>query len=374
MEKKITMRKITKIQVALLILVSMPIIMFGGNEQRAGQAGASELLLNPWARSTGLSDANSASVRGLESLYSNVAGTAFTKKTELIFSRSSWFSGSDININAFGITQRVGETGAMSLAVTSLDFGKIMITTVELPEGGLGFFHPQYTTINLAYAKEFSNSINGGLNFKVINQSISDLNATGIALDAGIQYVTGIGKDKAGNKKSDNIKFGISLKNVGPTMKYRGDGLSFRGSGDDGANMTVEQRSADFELPSLLKIGGAFDIPVVVKTDTASGKSKADQLVTISATFTSNAFTRDQFHFGLEYNFRSLVILRGGYLYEKGINKTDTRIVALKGPSAGVSIQIPLNKEKGSMFSLDYSYRFTENFAGCHSIGARVSL
>jgi len=77
MEKKVTMRKINKIQIALIILISMPIIMFGGNEQRAGQAGASELLLNPWARSSGLSDANSASVRGLESIYSNIAGTAF---------------------------------------------------------------------------------------------------------------------------------------------------------------------------------------------------------------------------------------------------------------------------------------------------------
>ena len=26
---------------------------FAGNEQRAGQAGASELLINPWARSSG---------------------------------------------------------------------------------------------------------------------------------------------------------------------------------------------------------------------------------------------------------------------------------------------------------------------------------
>lgn len=365
---------VTKATIVFLAAVLIPVFTFAGNEQRAGQAGAYELLLNPWARSSGLADANSASVRGLEAVYSNIAGTVFTKKTELIFSRSSWFTGADININAFGLTQRVGETGALTLAVVSLDFGKSMITTVDLPEGGLGYYHPQYTNINLGYAKEFSNSIHGGLNVKVINQSIADLSASGVALDAGIQYITGIGKDKAGNKKYDNLKFGISLKNVGPTMKFKGDGLSFRGEGDDEVNMTVEQRSADFELPSLLKIGVAYEIPTVVKNDTANGKIIADQKLILAANFTSNAFSRDQFHFGLEYNIKNIVVLRGGYVYEKGVDKVETRIVALTGPAAGASIQIPLNKEKGSIFSFDYSYRFTENFAGCHSIGARVSL
>ena len=63
---------------------------FAGNEQRAGQAGASELLINPWARTSGWAGANIAGVRGLEGIYSNVAGLAFTQKTELIFTQTSW--------------------------------------------------------------------------------------------------------------------------------------------------------------------------------------------------------------------------------------------------------------------------------------------
>ena len=62
---------------------------FAGNEQRAGQAGASELLINPWARSSGWAGANIAGIRGVESMFSNVAGLAFTEKTELIFSSTS---------------------------------------------------------------------------------------------------------------------------------------------------------------------------------------------------------------------------------------------------------------------------------------------
>lgn len=351
--------------------------IYAGNEQRAGQAGASELLINPWARSSGFGGANMASIHGLEAIYLNVAGTAFTNSTELLFSHTNWLVGTDIAINSFGFSQKVGETGVLSLALMSMDFGEIQITTVDLPEGGLGTFHPHYTNINLAYAKAFSNSIYGGINFKVINEAISDLSASGIAIDAGIQYVTGIGSYKIGDKvkrNTNNLMFGISLKNVGPTMKFKGDGMSFTGTVPTGVTMTVEQRSADFELPLLMKIGVAYKIPIVQKIDTVENVRNIMHELTVAATFTSNSFTKDQYHLGLEYNFKNLVLVRGGYVYESGLWDYDTRTTAFTGFNGGLSVQIPLNKEKGSVFAIEYSYRSTDPFSGTHSIGARVTL
>jgi len=350
---------------------------FAGNDQRAGQAGASELLINPWARSSGFAGANSASIHGLEAMYLNVAGTAFTKSTELLFSHSNWLVGTDIAINSFGFSQKVGETGVLSLALMSMDFGDIQITTVDLPEGGLGTFHPHYTNINLAYAKAFSNSIYGGINFKVINEAISDLSAGGVAIDAGIQYVTGFGSYKIGDKtkrNSDNLMFGISMKNVGPTMKFKGDGMSFTGTVPAGVSMTVEQRSADFELPSLIKIGFAYKIPISFVIDTVKKERNIKQELTLAGTFTSNSFTKDQYSLGFEYNFKNLVFLRAGYVYERGLWDYETRTTAFTGPTGGISVQIPLNKEKGSVFAIEYSYRDTDPFNGTHSIGARVTL
>jgi len=88
----------------LFALFFLTISVFAGNEQRAGQAGASELLINPWARSSGFGGANAASIHGLESIYLNVAGTAFTTSTELLFSHSNWLVGTDIAINSFGFS------------------------------------------------------------------------------------------------------------------------------------------------------------------------------------------------------------------------------------------------------------------------------
>lgn len=355
------MKKISIISISILLfaLLILPYQGQAGNKQRAGQAGASELLINPWARSSGWGGANTACVRGLEGIFQNVAGTAFAKGTELIFVHTNLYSGVGIALNSFGFSQKVGEAGVLSMAVQNLDFGDIEITTVDLPEGGIGTYSPKYTIISLGYAKEFSNAIYGGLVVKIINEAIPNLTASGVCFDAGIQYVTG---------SQEQIHFGISMKNVGPTMRYTGDGMSFRGVvPETEVDLTVEQRSADFELPSLITIGGAYDINF----------ARNNQLI-VAGNFTSNSFTKDQLHFGLQFNYRNILFLRGGYKWEKGDkifgDDFDTRETVYTGPSAGVSLQIPLNKENGSFFSFDYSYRDTDPFAGVHSVGVRVSL
>ena len=330
---------------------------FAGNPQRAGQAGASELLINPWARTSGWGGANVAGVRGLEGIFSNVAGLAFTEKTELIFSQTQWLKYGDeavSNISAFGFSQKVGESGVLGFSVMSMDFGDIEITTVDLPDGGIGTYSPSFMNISLSYAKIFSNSIYGGMTVKMISEQISNVGANGVALDAGIQYVTGA---------ADNFKFGIALKNVGPRMSFSGDGLSFRGIvGDaDDYKMTVEQRSSELELPALLNIGLSYDVNFIQHRITGAG------------TFTSNSFQKDQYRLGGEYSYNEMFMVRLGYTYEDGIRTPSTRTTALRGPSAGFTVELPMG-DNSSTFGLDYSYRHTDPFQGSHTIGARINL
>src|SRR5262245_38312831 len=95
--------KHTKIFLALAVAGLLYGDVKAGNPDRAGQAGATELLVNPWARSSGWGGANSGSVRGLEALFLNVAGTAAVKKTEAGFSHCMYLKGSDISINTVGL-------------------------------------------------------------------------------------------------------------------------------------------------------------------------------------------------------------------------------------------------------------------------------
>lgn len=352
-------QRLTSTVLAAGFVVSVPLGVLAGNEDRAGSAGATELLINPFARSSGWADAATASATGLDALYLNVAGLAFTEKTEIQFTRSAWLTGSGIGINSIGIAQRLGESSVLAIGLMSMDFGELQITTTELPEGGIGSFSPQYTNLNLAFAKEFSSSIYGGLNVKIVSEAIADVKAQGVAFDAGIRYVAG---------ETDNIRFGIALRNVGPPMSFAGDGFSITAvpqGVDDG--LALEQRSAKFELPSTVSIGAAYDFNL----------SEMHKL-TLAGNFNSHSFTKDQFRIGAEYGFitsKAIFRVRGGYVFEPKTDTSEGSVLtsALTGPTFGFSLELPTGAS-GTIIALDYAYRTTNPFNGVHSIGARIMV
>lgn len=348
--------------IALSFLSSLPI--FGGNPERIGQAGASQLLINPYARNSGMAGSNSAKVRGLEAQFLNIAGTAFTRKTEVIFNRSSWLRGTDIFINSFGLTQGIGETGTLGFGVVAINAGKIDITTEEQPEGGLGTYNPTFYNVSLSYAKMFSDNIYGGINVKMISEQIPNASARGIAIDAGVQYHTG---------KHDQIHVGIALRNWGPKMRYVGDGLSRQANINSISNsyeLTVNNRSGTFELPTLVNIGASYDL--YLTKDSAGALSKKHRL-SLNGTFTSNSFSYDNGLFGVEYAWKEMLMFRGGLYTEKGIFSQNDRLTVYTGPTAGLTFEVPFG-EKKSTVGLDYSYRFTNPFGGTHTFGFRLNL
>jgi len=352
------MKKIFIFICTFIVLYNQTLI--AGNEEKKGQAGATELLINPWARSSGWAGANIAGIRGVEAIRLNIAGLSFISGTEVVFSSTQWMKGTDIKISSFGFAQNLGEyKGVLGLSIMAINFGEFIETTVDQPEGTGVIFKPQFFNMGISYAKTFSHSIYGGIVVRVISESIQSVNATGIAFDAGIQYVTG---------KKDQLKFGVSLRNVGPKMRYSGDGLTNKGSFLD-ANFTeaqsLNQRATPFEMPSLLNIGAAYDI---ISTE------DGDHRLTAAANFNSNSFTNDQIQAGLEYGFKSYLMLRGGFDYQKNIFDKTLRTTVYTGPTFGLTLQLPFGKEKDKSFGIDYSYRATNPFDGTHSIGTALTF
>ncbi|MBT5439079.1 MAG: PorV/PorQ family protein [Flavobacteriales bacterium] len=342
--------------ITFLSLLVIP-ALHAGNEDRVGSAGAAHLLVNPWARSSALGDAGYAQINGLEATYTNIAGLAFTDKTQIKFNYSNWMGSAGISFNSAGIAQRISENGVIAVSVQSMNFGDIPITTVENPEGNIGFFSPRTNIFNVGYARKFSSSIYGGINFKVISESMSNMKANGIAIDAGIRYVTG---------EQDQFKFGIALKNVGPVMRYRGDGLAQQVEyTSTGFIASLEERSATFEMPSLLCIGGSYDFIF-----------NESNMLNIALGFTANSFSNDQYRLGVDYgmtNDKMAFNLRAGYVYEKNILSVENRSNALIGPSAGFSIDALVGKNKTAL-GLEYCARFAGVFGTIHTIGATISL
>jgi len=118
----------------------------------------------------------------------------------------------------------------------ALDFGDIRETTTALPEGTGSTFSPNFNNIGIGYSRVFDNKISVGIAVRAVSEQISDLRASTIAMDAGVQYVTG---------DDDQFKLGISLRNLGGKMKFRGDGIAEQVTIGD-YTIAVDQRTSGF--------------------------------------------------------------------------------------------------------------------------------
>lgn len=352
--KKLDMKKLYRITYLSVLTALLPAALIAGNGERAGSGGATELLINPWARSSGYGGFNSSSARGVEALNLNVGGLAFTKKTEVVFSRTNWLKGSDVTINSFGLSQRVSSDGVLGVSIFSMNFGDINVTTNDRPDGNVGKFSPQLINFAVAYSKEFSNSIHGGVLVRGIQQTIADIKSSGFSIDAGIQYCAG---------DLDQLKLGISLRNIGPDMLMQGDGIMSTFT-DPTLPFSVEgyRKSQAYQLPSLLNLGLSYDFYV-----------KNDHRLTVLGNFTSNAFSEDQLGIAAEYGFKKFLMLRAGYNAQPDISNKDLSPTVYTGLSYGATFEVPIN-DKGATFGVDYAFSPTHVFDGTHVIGARITL
>lgn len=350
-------------------------LTYAGNPDRAGGAGATQLLVNPYARSYGLAGANSALIRGIESQYGNIGGLAYTNGTELIFSNMSFLTGAGINLSNLGFSQSLGEDGSggvVGLSITTWNFGQIPITTFEQPDQTIGTYSPQVLNIGAAYSKKFSNSITAGLLMRIISEGVIDVRANGIALDAGVQYQTNITPRKKKIKYED-FRFGIGVRNIGPDMSFRGGGLSIRAiNSATGADRRVMFDAESFNLPALVNIGVAYDMRLDKTEDTYFHK------LTAMGNFTYNAFQSNIISLGAEYNFKDMFFGRFGFTrqgdntFDFSQNNPQYRVPTYD-VFGGLTVRVPVSKS-GTAFAIDYAYAPTRIFNGNHVITLRLNF
>ncbi|MDR9442260.1 MAG: hypothetical protein RI842_06040, partial [Schleiferiaceae bacterium] len=183
--------------------------------------------------------------------------------------------------------------------------------------------------------------------------NIVDMRVTTAVVDAGVQYVAG---------DEDQVKFGFTLRNVGPSAQYRGDGQSVTLPVPQGGYaQAFNERSAAFEVPATLGIGASYDF------------NFSDQQLTLAGSFISNSFETDRYTAGAQYSLKNFLQLRAGYTFFNTQGQVESNNV-FSGLSAGMSLDVPLGEDKDKSFTLDYSYQTTKAFDGVHSIGVTVKI
>jgi hypothetical protein len=338
--------KIQNILTVIILLIFSSTLIFAGPRSKRGLSAAPELLIPVGSIGTSLSGSNLANISGVEALYWNPSGMATLngKTGEVLFSYQKYIA--DINISYFAGAYKFGQIGNIGLTVKAMSFGDIQVTSADAPDGTGETYSPNYLTIGLSYAKAMTDRIMFGTTAKLITEKIARESSTGFALDFGLQYIVG----------ATGLKFGVTLKNLGPSMSFDGPDLEqfYQPAGSTSGSKSEPRRItlADFELPTSLGLGLSYDLSLGKKTNS---------MVTFSGTFQNNSFSPDDYSIGAEYNFKKMFYLRGAYNFDQDYFETkEARGDRLFGPSFGAGIK----HNFGNIYiAFDYAYRYVSQKA-----------
>lgn len=331
-------KKLMIIGAALLIAMTA---VFAGDTGRTGTTSGVQLLIPVGARSIALGGASFADVTGAEAIYWNPAGMSQSHKSEALFNNMQYIA--DIDVNYLALTFNGGPIGAFGFHLKSLDFGDIEQTTEDEPEGNGILFSPNFIVAGFTYSRPLTDRISAGLTGKLIHEGFLEANANAFAFDLGVQYAFGNG-----------LRVGVVMKNVGSKLQYSGRGLdrtfklpSTNINTDDAAFRGIALAS---DIPSVFSFGLTYKVNL-----------NEENNFSLTGAFSNLNDASDQIFGGVEYGFRDLFFLRGGYNYESQVN-SDDRIF---GASFGAGLKYPLGNFD---FSFDYAWRQLTNYFDSNNI------
>ncbi|MBI1803718.1 MAG: PorV/PorQ family protein [Ignavibacteriae bacterium] len=340
------MRILTHIIVALLALSTA---VRAGRGDKTGTAAATELLIPVGARSIALGGACLATMTSIEAIHSNPAGLARAPySTVTMVSHMTYLA--DIAVNYAAVSTTIANVATLALSIKSLSVGDIFVTTEDNPDGTGEVTSPTVMVIGGTLARRVSDRISVGITSNLIYERMAKVAATDIAFNVGLQY-NGLGG-------IDGLNFGVVIKNLGPRMRYDGDGLIREAKVDDALRNSspIKIAGSSSELPSTIEIGLGYMRPVL-----------ESNYVVLSATFQNNNFADDEYRFGGEYVMQNIFSFRAGYVYS---SPEDGREY-IYGLSTGIGIHTTLENVD---IMTDYAYRAVKYFSGNHVVSLTVGF
>ncbi|OGB63743.1 MAG: hypothetical protein A2Y94_06305 [Caldithrix sp. RBG_13_44_9] len=319
-------RKNKIVILVLLFIFCLSLNIQAENLKKIAQTGMKWLSIPIGARGAALGGAYTAMSDDITSIFWNPAGIAYTEGGHVFLNQTKWIA--DINVNVGALTYQYKNWGVIGLSYAAADWGTLHGT--QLANNAQGFeetgdFSPTNWALGFSYARKISDAFALGGNVKYLYEKLGAGNIGNFgtdpdeftakmnlfAFDVGTYYYTGF-KD---------LRFAMSFQNFSAEKKYR-----------------TEQ----FPLPLTFKFGVAMDMFQFINEE-----SNHHAMFAIDAIHPRDYSER--LHFGLEYSFRNMVFLRGGY--KTNYDEEDL--------SLGAGLHYGLG---GLAFTLDYGYVMFKNF------------
>jgi hypothetical protein len=251
--------------------------------QRAGISSLTFLKNNVSPRSIGMGGFHTSLDGDGYSIYSNPA--AMVDLEGLSLASSNYFIIQGLNQPYFSAILPTKGNNAWGFSATALSSGKIKKRTEFQPDGTGEYFYATSFATGLSFAKSLSDMFSFGLTIKYVQERIAEYTAHTGSIDLGFLYRTDV-KD---------LQFAVILQNFGTNNSLSGDFLQIK---VNRSQVNLEDNSP----ATVFKIGASF-IPF----------KKENQELLVGVQLNHPNDNAENIRLGLEYNFRKIVFIRGGY-------------------------------------------------------------
>lgn len=324
MKKRIFITLISSVFIVMMNLGNPGLVQ--AQTPKVAQAGMSWLNMPVGARAAGMGYASVAVSDDASSFFWNPAGYAFSSGTNFFAHKTNWIA--DINVSSAAVSHNLGRYGIYGLNVTSVDWGVFHGTRRADNDAGYvetGTFSPASSSIGLSYAYRITNEFGVGLNVKYLHERLGSTLVGSFdspetvtarmnlfAIDFGTLYYIGF----------HDLRVGMSLKNFSNEEAYRAE---------------------TFPLPMTFRLGLAMDMLKLTNINPMHE-------LTLAADFIHSRDFSERVNLGVEYGFRDLLFLRGGYKFNYDIESLSIG-GGVKVEAAGVSLTIEYAHLQMDVFS-----------------------
>ncbi len=287
--------KILLFMVAGMMMFLASALEHAAAQSKVGTKALTFLEIGVGARGVGMGEAHVSSTRDVASMYWNPAGITQVGRNEATFQHTTWIADSHLNYAAAVV--RIGSGGYVGAQFYVFDSGSMDVTTVDFPDGTGEQFNVQDMKIGLSYAHRLTNRFALGGSVKYLSSRIWRMSTSMVALDLGMQYQTPL----------DNLWLGFAISNFAEDTALTGDNNTVRVDLDPNSSGTNDALLANlkmnnWDIPLMFRIGTHYDLSI----------GPWQQLIlAVDAIYPNN--DDPYVNTGLEYGFRDMVFLRGGY-------------------------------------------------------------
>lgn len=329
------------------ILVFLVLLLGLGREAYAQQArnganAADELNIPVDAEFLGGGSA-AANATGLSGILWNPAGVDQAEgNLQVMLARREYFADTGINFAAIGM--RFGRLGTLAFSLRSFDLGEIDKTDEFNMDGTGETFSPTYFTLGATYSRQMTDRISIGATANLVHEGFEQVGATGVAVDAGVQYREFLGVQ--------GLRIGVAIRNIGTSMTYDGSGLLRPGTTQEGDRGPTQYKvlAASADMPTVVDIAASYNL---------------FRGLSVGATYMENTYGPSQVRTLAQYNFYGWLTARAAYNF--AVN--DPNQLAIDQPAFGATLN--LRQAIGADIALDYGYMPAQYFGATHVFAIR---